>query len=288
MYLLQGPPPGFGTPAATSNGNAPSGFPPQSASNASGISSFQQADACAPPQLGPHQHWSAFHQSYPSPIEAGENHTRTGLHQSYSAGPAEYQARAALAMPGLSSLQQSGSEHSLFSGSADLPGFCQSQYRQRSRFQFAQEHCACDGRIRDSMLPSMLSCLVLQSSPEHSHAEPQDHHQRHSREHQLFPAGPGLVPASLFAGMPKSTTSMPAVTQGNAFAGDVASVNCAAITSLTCNCLQQLPGASTCTLHTHSPRSHLPCSMQYAALIWNVCLSDALIWAFLRWGALLT
>ncbi len=117
-------------------------------------------------------------------------------------------------MPGLSDLQnlreQSGSEHSLFSGSSNQPGLAQSQFRQRSRFQFAQDPpmglgSLADGPTSPSMYSSLMSPAVQQKDDQHdqNNAQLQHDHQRHQSGHQLFPpSGPGFASASLFASSP--------------------------------------------------------------------------------------
>ncbi len=209
--LLQGPPPGFGPPAPTSNGNALPGFPSQSGSDSSVTSVHdQQAQAWAQNQAAPQQ-WAAFHQSHSSPDAASHTPSSHGLQHSQSAGPAGYQSNT-FGMPGLSSLQNlrehPGSEHTLFSGSSDLSNFSQSQFRQRSRFQFAQDPPLGDANLADDpSSPSVFSSLMGQpaqhggpSQYDHSRVQSQHHNQRHPSDHQLFSAGSGLTPASLFAG----------------------------------------------------------------------------------------
>jgi len=206
--MLQGPPPGFGPAAQPSNGNTPPGFPSHSGSD----SSDYQGHIWSVSQAAPQQ-WASFHPSHSSPNAAGSDHSTHGLHQSHSAGLAGYPCHT-FAMPGLSDLQnlreQSGSDHSLFSGSSNQPGFAQSQFRQRSRFQFAQDPPMGDGSLADgptspSIYSSLMSPAVQQrgGQHDHNHAQLQHDHQRHQSGHQLFPpSGPGFASASLFASSP--------------------------------------------------------------------------------------
>ena len=136
-----------------------------------------------------------------------------GLHSSQSDGPVGFQSNV-FAMPGLTNLhnlrEQTAAEHSLFSGQSNTPGFSQNQFRQRSRFQFAQDSPAADsvfaeGPNSPSLFSSVMSPAAQQQAAgqhEHSYAQPQpqQRHQTHHFDHQLFPSGPGLAPASLFAG----------------------------------------------------------------------------------------
>ncbi len=206
--MLQGPPPGFGPAAQPSNGNTPPGFPSHSGSD----SSDYQGHIWSVSQAAPQQ-WASFHPTHSSPNAAGSDHSTHGLHQSHSAGLAGYPCHT-FAMPGLSDLQnlreQSGSEHSLFSGSVNQPGLAQSQFRQRSRFQFAQDPpigpgSLADGPTSPSMYSSLMSPAVQQKGGQHddNHAQLQHDHQRHQSGHHLFPpSGPGFASASLFASSP--------------------------------------------------------------------------------------
>ena len=206
--MIQGPPPGFGPAAQPSNSNAPPGFPSHSGSD----SSDYQGHSWSVSQAAPQQ-WTSFHPSHSSPNAAGSHHSTHGLHQSHSARLAGYPCHN-FAMPGLSDLQnlreQSGSEHSLFSGSSNQPGLAQSQFRQRSRFQFAQDPpmgagSLADGPTSPSMYSSLMSPAVQQQGGQHddNHAQLQQDHQRHQSGHQLFPpSGPGFASTSLFASSP--------------------------------------------------------------------------------------
>lgn len=142
FVMVQGPPPGFTTPLAHMNGRPSLATPSCSSSESLSAAMDQQPQAWhpepPPPQSRPHP-WL----SQPS-------------EQPASSSPlASYQANA-FAMPSLSSgldrlwsnsgasgnshgSNEQAAEHSLFSGSSHVLGFPQSQFRQQSRFQFAQE-----------------------------------------------------------------------------------------------------------------------------------------------------
>ena len=206
--MLQGPPPGFGA-APASNGNAPPGFPSHSGSDGSGASMHDQHARHWPPSQDAQQHWSHFQQSHSSPSAAGTHGNALGLHHSHSAGLTGLQAEP-FAMPGLSNLQsmrqQPGTDHSLFSGSSNVPGFPPSQFRQRSRFQFAQDQSA--ALAPDFTSPSMFSSLVSPALQQHSNATSAHHshdHLQHSRQHpdhHLFFSSSGFSGGSLFSGPP--------------------------------------------------------------------------------------
>ena len=155
-----------------------------------------------PSQEGPQQ-WLSFHHSHSSPNAGSSHHSAPGLLGSQSAGPTGYQSDA-FAMPGLSSLrQQPGAEHSLFSGTPNSSsGFPPSHFRQRSRFQFAQEHAAAlAADPASSSHPSLMVSPALQqhSSPFGQEYGSAQHHWQLS-EHQLFPSNASGPGASLFAG----------------------------------------------------------------------------------------
>lgn len=202
--LLQGPPPGFGSSVPTSNGNAPPGFPSHSGSDSSDHHGQIWPSSQAPPQQ-----WASFDQSHSSPLTAaGSGHSMHSMQQSQSAGPAGYQPHT-FAMPGLSDLQtlreQAASEHSLFSGLSNQPGFPQTQLRQRSRFQFAQDPPLSDsppgdGPTNPSMFSSSMSPAAQQPAGQYEqhHGQLQQLHQRQHSE--LFPSGSGFGSSSLFAG----------------------------------------------------------------------------------------
>lgn len=206
LLLLQGPPPGFGM-APASNGNAPPGFPSHSGSDGSVTSMYDQQAHHWPPSQDAQQHWSHFQQSYSSPCAAGTQGNALSLHHSHSAGPSRFQAEP-FAMPGLSNLQsmrqQPGTDHSLFSGSSNMPGFPPSQFRQRSRFQFAQDQSA--ALTPDFASPSMFSSLVSPALQQHSNAtsthQGHDHlqHGRQHPDHHVFSSSSGFCEDSLFSG----------------------------------------------------------------------------------------
>ena len=109
-------------------------------------------------------------------------------------------------MPGLNGLRDHpGSQHSLFSNTA---GFApQSQFRQRSRFQFAGQDAglnSSDLLTSGSSSPSLFSAGLSTGPEQPGHqgqANSQAQHQRHHSDHQLFPShSGGLAPASLFGG----------------------------------------------------------------------------------------
>ena len=138
----------------------------------------------------------------------------SGLHHSHSAGPPGYQTEP-FAMPGLSNLQsmrqQPGSDHSLFSGSSNVPGFPPSQFRQRSRFHFAQDQSA--ALAPHFAGPSMFSSLVSPALQQHSNAMPVQHghdqlqYNSQHPDHQLFTSSSGLSGGSLFSGTPGMSKS---------------------------------------------------------------------------------
>ncbi|DBA67238.1 TPA: hypothetical protein ACH3X2_001548 [Trebouxia sp. C0005] len=204
----KGPPPGFGPAAQLSNGNVPPGFPSHSGSDSSDFQGHSWSVSQAAPQQ-----WASFHPSQSSPNAAGSDHHTPGLHQSHSTGLVGYPC-ISFAMPGLSDLQnlreQSGYENSLFSGSSNQPGLAQSQFRQRSRFQFAQDPpigpgSLADGPTSPSMYSTLMSSAVQQKGGhyDHYHAQLQHDHQRRHSGHQLFPpSGPDFASANLFASSP--------------------------------------------------------------------------------------
>ena len=208
---MQGPPPGFGAPQS-SNGTAPLGLPSHSGSDSSAATQHDQQAQHWPASQEGQQHWLSFHQSHSSPQAASTQHSPSRLHQAGSAGPPSYHSDA-FAMPGLSNLQnmrqQASSDHSLFSGSSNPPGFPQSQFRQRSRFHFAQDQSAALGP--DPASPLLFSSLVSPGPQQHSspfqyghdHAQ---HHRQQSDRH-LFPLGSDLAGASLFSGHPGMPSS---------------------------------------------------------------------------------
>ena len=106
-------------------------------------------------------------------------------------------------MPGLNGLRdQPGSQHSLFSNTA---GFApQSQFRQRSRFQFAGQDVGLNSSEilnSGSSSPSLFSSLGPEQAGQQGQPHGQAQHQRHHSDHQLFPShSGGLAPASLFGG----------------------------------------------------------------------------------------
>ena len=208
LLLLQGPPPGFGM-APASDGNAPSGFPSHSGSDGSVTSMYDQHARHWPPSHDAQQHWSHFQQPHSSSSAASTHGNALGLHHSHSAGPSGLQAEP-FAMPGLSNLQsmrqQPGTDHSLFSGSSNVQGFPPSQFRQRSRFQFAQDQSAALGP--DFASPSMFSSLVSPAVQQHSNAARIHHshdHLQHGRQHPdhyLFSSSSAFSGGSLFSGPP--------------------------------------------------------------------------------------
>lgn len=208
LSSMQGPPPGFGA-APASNGNAPPGFPSHSGSDGSVTSMHDQHAHHWPPSQDAQQHWSHFQQSHSSPSAAGSQGNTLGLHHSHSAGPTGFQAEP-FAMPGLSNLQsmrqQPGTDHSLFSGSSNVPGFPPSQFRQRSRFQFAQDQSA--ALAPDFASPSMFSSLVSPALQQPSNATSVHHghdhlqHGSHHPDHHLFSSNSGFSGRSLFSGPP--------------------------------------------------------------------------------------
>ena len=210
---VQGPPPGFGAPPS-SNGTAPLGLPSHSGSDSSAATLHDQKAQHRPPSQDAQQHWLNFHQSHSSPQAADTQHSPPGLHHAQSAGATGFQSDA-FAMPGVSNLQnmrqQAGGDHSLFSGSSNPPGFPQSQFRQRSRFHFAQDQSAALGP--DPASPLAFSSLVSpalqqQSSPFHYGHDQTQHHKQHS-DHHLFPSASNHSAAPLFSGhngMPSSSS----------------------------------------------------------------------------------
>lgn len=174
----------------------------------------QHSHHWSPSQDTQQQHWSSFQQSHSSPTAAGMPGPASGLHHSHSAGPPGYQTEP-FAMPGLSNLQsmrqQPGSDHSLFSGSSNVPGFPPSQFRQRSRFHFAQDQSA--ALAPHFAGPSMFSSLVSPALQQHSNAMPVQHghdqlqYNSQHPDHQLFTSSSGLSGGSLFSGTPGMSKS---------------------------------------------------------------------------------
>lgn len=135
LMVLQGPPPGFSTPLVQLNGRASTAAPPSSEALSAAMD--QQDQSWHPQQHTPHL------QPHPWLSQPSEQH-------SSSSPLASYQANA-FAMPSLSSglhslwnsqgnsTNEGSAQHSLFSGSPHAPAFPQNQFRQQSRFQFAQE-----------------------------------------------------------------------------------------------------------------------------------------------------
>ena len=142
VVTVQGPPPGFTTPLAHVSGRPSLATPSYSSSESLSAALDQQPQAWHPE---PHPPQSRPHPWLSQPSE-----------QPTSSGPvASYQANA-FAMPSLSSgldslwsnpgatgnshgSNEQAAEHILFSGSSHVLGFPQSQFRQQSRFHFAQE-----------------------------------------------------------------------------------------------------------------------------------------------------
>ena len=135
---MQGPPPGFANPLVHVNGR-PGAAPPSYSSSESLSASLDQQRPQWDQQSQPHS-WLSQPPSQPptsthlSSFQANAfamPSLSTGLHSLWSSqGTAPSQGNA---------FSEQAAEHSLFSGSPHLLGFPQSQLRQQSRFQFAQE-----------------------------------------------------------------------------------------------------------------------------------------------------
>ena len=142
FVMVQGPPPGFTTPLAHMNGRPSLATPSYSSSESLSAALDQQPQAWHPeapsPQSRPHP-WLSQPSEQPassSPL-AGYQANAFAM-PSLSSGLDSLRSNSGAAGNGNGSTEQAA-EHSLFSGSSHVLGFPQSQFRQQSRFQFAQE-----------------------------------------------------------------------------------------------------------------------------------------------------